>query len=155
MGQRAPVGHGWRHELTIATPSTTFGAFPETPPLGANEQIQWWTPPPSPDQLSFHGYIGDAHHDTITLDNHVGDVTQMALANGRALWIVAQCEPMPEEVGRSIENHVASLSACPNVVHPFTLVRNDEDSVPVLLDLASLFHPRKGRGNAPTTRSDA
>jgi hypothetical protein len=94
MGQRMPVGHGWRHEITVATPSTTFGTFPETPSLGASEEIQWWTPPPAPDQLSFHVYVGDAHHDVITLNSHVGEVVQMPLANGRGLWIVAQCEPM-------------------------------------------------------------
>jgi hypothetical protein len=138
LGQRTPVGHGWRQELTIATPSTTFGAFPETPPLRANEEIQWWTPPPAPDQLSFHVYVGDADHDVITLNNHVGDVVQMPLANGRGLWIVAQCEAMSEEVGEAIESHVASFSTDPNVVYPFTLIRNGEDSVPVLLDLASL-----------------
>lgn len=144
MGQRMSVGYGWRHELTVATPSTTFGIFPETPPLGANEQIQWWTPPPEPDQLSFHVYVSDAQHDVITLNNHVGEVVQMPLANGRGLWIIAQCEPMSAEVGQAIENHVASLSTDPNLVHPFTLIRKDADSVPVLLDLASVSHPGLG-----------
>jgi hypothetical protein len=144
MGQRMSVGHRWRHELTIATPSTTFGTFAESPPLKSNETIQWWKPPPAPGQLAFHIYVGDPGYDTITLSNHVGDVVQMALTNGRALWVVAQCEPMPEGVGRAIENHVASLSADPKVVHSFTLIRKDEDSVPVLLDLASLFRPCEG-----------
>ena len=144
MGQRTLMGHGWRHALTIATPSTTFGAFAETPPLKGNETIQWWKPPPPPEQLAFHVYVGDPGYDVVTLSNHIGDVVQMALTNGRALWIVAQCEPMPEQVERAIENHVASLSADPRVVHPFTLIRKDEDSVPVLLDLASPFPQARG-----------
>jgi hypothetical protein len=44
---------------------------------------------------------------------------------------------MSDEVEEAIENHVASLSADPNEVQPFTLLRSDEDSVPVLLDLPS------------------
>jgi hypothetical protein len=141
IGQRKLVAHGWRHELTIATPSTTFGAFVESPPLGTNEQIQWWTPPPVPHQLAFHVYVGDAHHDVITISDHVGEVVQMPLSNGRGLWIVAQSEPMSETVEQAIENHVASLSADPNSLQPFTFILNDEDSVPILLDLASLVHP--------------
>jgi hypothetical protein len=66
----------------IATPSTTFGAFAESPPLKSNETIQWWKPPPAPEQLALHVYVGDPGYDIVTLSNHVGDVVQMALTNG-------------------------------------------------------------------------
>jgi hypothetical protein len=144
MGQTTPVTRGWRHELTIATPTTTFGTFPETPPLKEKETIQWWTPPAPPYQLSFLVYVGDADHDVITLSNHIGDVVQMPLTNGRRLWIVAQCEPMSDEVGLAIEEHTASLPTDPNLVHPFTMSRSGENGIPVLLDLASLYRPPNG-----------
>jgi hypothetical protein len=140
MGQTAPVAPGWRHELTIATPSTTFGTFPETPPLKRGETIQWWTPPPHPEQLSFQLYVGDVVCAKLTLSNHIGDVCQMQLSHGRRLWIVAQCEPMPDAVGQAIEERVASLSKQPNVIHPFTLFKQG-DGVPVLLDLAVIYRP--------------
>lgn len=54
MERTEPIVPGWRHELEILTPTTTFGTFPETPRLKAGEVIQWWTPPPNPEQLSFH-----------------------------------------------------------------------------------------------------
>ena len=94
-----------------------------------------------PDQLAFHVYVGDADHDSLSIDNYIGDVVQMPLANGRCLWVVAQCEPMSDEVGEAIEQHVAGLPTDPNLVHPFTMFRHSEDAVPVLLDLASLYHP--------------
>jgi hypothetical protein len=63
---------------------------------------------------------------------------------------------MSDEVEEAIENHVASLSADPNEVQPFTLLRSDEDSVPVLLDLPSYtglatLNPTRpaGSGDAP------
>jgi hypothetical protein len=48
MARTAPVAPGWRRELEILTPTTTFGTFAETPPLKPGEVIQWWTPPPHP-----------------------------------------------------------------------------------------------------------
>jgi hypothetical protein len=139
LGRTAPLIPGWRLELTIATPTTTFGTFAETPPL-RGEVIQWWTPPEHPWQLSFHLYIGDAGYPIPKLGNHVGDVCQMELANGRRLWIVAQCEPMDDVVAQAVQQHVASLPADPNLVHPFTLIK-DGDRVPVLLDLAATVRP--------------
>jgi hypothetical protein len=137
MKQTAPLAPGWRHELTIATPTTTFGTFTETPPLRQGEVIQWWTPPPSPEQLCFHLYVGDANYPPPRLGNHVGDVCQMQLTHGRRLWIVAVTEAMPDSVGQSIQQHLANLSQQPNAVHPFTLLKHD-DRVPVVLDLATL-----------------
>jgi hypothetical protein len=138
MQQTAPLARGWRHELTIATPTSTFGTFAETPHLKRGEVIQWWTPPERPWQLSFHLYVGDADSPIVTLDNHVGDVCQMQLTHGRRLWIVAQCEPMADSVDQAIRQHVASLPADPRLVHPFTL-RKEGDGVPVLLDLAVTY----------------
>ncbi len=138
MKQTAPLAPGWRHELTIATPTTTFGTFAETPPLKQNETIQWWTPPPHPEQLSFHLYVGDADYASPTLSNHIGDVCQMQLTHGRRLWIIVQSEPMPDSVGQAIEQRLASLSREPNAVHPFTLLKHG-DQVPVLLDLAAAW----------------
>jgi hypothetical protein len=135
MARTEPVAPGWHHELTIATPTITFGAFEEIPPLGPNETMQWWTPPPYPEQLTFQLYVGDAGSVLATLSNHIGDVCQMQLGHGRRLWIVAQSEPMHDSAKRWIEEHVAGLSTGPNVVHPFTL-RKDGDRTPVLLDLA-------------------
>jgi hypothetical protein len=147
LEQSAPLAPGWRHELTIATPTTSFGTVVETPPLKRNETIQWWTPPPHPEQLSFLLYVGDADCAPATLSDHIGDVCQMRLTHGRRLWIVAQSEPMPDSVGQAIEQHLASLPREPNVVHPFTLLKQG-DRVPVLLDLAAAA-ATDGRRAAP------
>lgn len=144
--QRAPVARGWRHELTIATPTTTFGTLTETPPRNRSEPIQWWTPPTDDYQLAFHVYVGAADHDSLTIAGHIGDVTQMPLSNGRCLWIVAQCEPMSNEVGTAIEEHVAGLPTDSNQVFPFTMFRDGEHGVPVLLDLACLYRPLAAGG---------
>jgi hypothetical protein len=135
LGRTSPVIPGWHHELTISTPTATFGTFAETPPL-KGEVIQWWTPPTPPEQLSFNLYVGDAGYPTPTLGNHVGNVCQMELASGRRLWIVAVCEPMDDADVQAIQQHIASLPTDPNLVHPFTLIK-DGDQVPVLLDLAA------------------
>jgi hypothetical protein len=136
LGRAAPVAHGWRHELTIATPTTTFGSFTETPRLKSGEEIAWWPAPPTPEHLSFHLYVGDPERADLTISNHIGDVCQMPFANGRCLWIVAQSEPMDDSVETAIREHVASLPTGPGrIVHPFTL-RKMPGRVPVLLDLA-------------------
>lgn len=145
MTRTTPVATGWRHELEIMTPTTTFGTFAETPRLRRGEIIQWWTPPPLPEQLSFHLYIGDADSPVATMNSHIGDVCQMQLSHGRRLWIVAQSTPMAESVGQEIQRHVANLPADPNLIHPFTLLK-DGEGVPVLLDLAVTY-----RQNGPET----
>ncbi|MEZ0363412.1 hypothetical protein ACAG26_06865 [Mycobacterium sp. pUA109] len=132
------VALGWRHELTIATPTTTFGAFDEKP---CGDTIQWWAPPPHPEQLAFHVYVGDPEHAQLTLSNHIGDVCQMPLRHGRCLWIVAQSEPMHDSVRRAIEEHLAGLPTDPTVVYPFTLFKHG-DHVPVILDLAGIWRPK-------------
>lgn len=143
MGRTAPVADGWRLELDILTPTTTFGTFAEGPPLKTGEVIQWWAPPPPPEQLSFHLYVGDADSPRATMTNHIGDVCQMALSHGRRLWIVAQSTPMADAVRQEIEQHVASLPVDPKLLHPFTL-RKEGDGVPVLLDLAANYRPNAG-----------
>ena len=140
LGRTAPLIPGWRHELSISTPTATFGTFAETPPLKPGEVIQWWTPPTPPEQLSFNLYVGDAGYPTPALDNHVGNVCQMELTNGRRLWIVAVCEPMDDSDVQAVQQHVAGLPPDPNLVHPFTLIK-DGDQVPIPLDLAATVRP--------------
>jgi hypothetical protein len=140
MERTEPIVPGWRQELEILTPTTTFGTFPEMPSLKAGEVIQWWTPPPHPEQLSFHFYIGDAESRLDSISDHVGDVCQMQLSSGRKLWIVAQSTPMTELVAEDIGKHVASLPAGPKLIHPFTL-RKLPNRAPILLDLAATYHP--------------
>ncbi len=144
LGQTTEVAPGWRHELTVATPTTTFGVFNEAPPLRRAESIQWWVAPPHPWQLCFHFYVGEPGCCAVTLDFHVGEVCRMPLANGRCLWVVAQCEPMADTVGEAIRERVARLPPEPNHVYPFTLLKND-GGVPVLLDLAVASRPRPSR----------
>ncbi|OMC56252.1 hypothetical protein A5747_09410 [Mycobacterium sp. IS-836] len=141
LGRTVPVIPGWRHELEILTPTTTFGSFSETPPLGPGEVIQWWTPPPYPEQLSFHLYVGDANSLIPTVGNHIGDVCQMQLSSGRRLWIVAQSTPMADSVAQAIQQHVASLPTDPKFMHPFTLYK-EGSGAPVLLDLAATYRPQ-------------
>ncbi|OBA98288.1 hypothetical protein A5666_22885 [Mycolicibacterium fortuitum] len=141
MPQRTLVARGWRHELTIATPTITFGTFPETPPLKRSETIQWWPAPTDGEQLSFHVYVGDPDRDGVTLSGHIGDVARMTLSNGRVLWIIANSEPMPDATRAAIEKCVDGLPKEPNLVHPFTLLRDGEHGIPLLLDLACLYRP--------------
>lgn len=135
MGQSDLVAPGWRHELTIATPTTTFGSFAETPRLKSGEEIAWWPAPAAPYHLAFHLYIGAPDRADIMLTDHIGDVCQMALSNGRCLWIVAQSEVMDASVEAKIQQHIADLPSGPGMMHPFTL-RKNPGKVPVLLDLA-------------------
>ncbi|GLE57816.1 hypothetical protein NJBCHELONAE_31250 [Mycobacteroides chelonae] len=151
IGQRTSIGHGWHHELTIATPTTTFGTFSESPPLRGSEKIQWWTPPTDRHQLAFHVYIGDPGYQAITLTDHVGNVVQMPLTNGRALWIIARCEPMSDEVEAAIKSHVAGLPTDPTLVHPFTFFHQGGDNVPLLLDLAALHRPPAERKSSASS----
>jgi hypothetical protein len=139
--QAALVAPGWRHELTIATPSVTFGTFAETPPLKPEETVQWWTPEQPPHEIAFHLYVGDStDRADLTINNHIGEVAQIPMSNGRCLWIIANSEVMSDEVREAITQHVAGLSTDPTVGHPFTLTQRG-DGVPVLLDLAAVHRP--------------
>jgi hypothetical protein len=117
--ERTPlVAHGWRHELEILTPTITFGTFTESPPLKAGEAIQWWTPPRSPEQLSFHLYIGDADSAIATFSDHIGGVCTMqppmgARSRRRSSRITEGCETSKPGILRGRRRAVARRSRGP------------------------------------------
>lgn len=142
--QAASAAPGWRHELTIATPSVTFGTFAETPPLKPRESVQWWPPEQPPYELAFHLYVGDStERADLGINDHIGEVARIPMSNRRLLWIVANSEVMTDAVREEITRHVTGLSTDPTVAHPFTLTRRG-DGVPVLLDLAAVYRPSPG-----------
>lgn len=140
MGRTEPVAPGWRHELEIMTPTTTFGTFAETPPLKPDETIQWWTPPPHPEQLSFHLYVGDPDAVIADFSNHIGLVCAMRLASGRRLVVLAQSTPMDDSVGQAIQQHAERLPSDKKLIHPFWL-RKEPGGSPFLIDLAVTYRP--------------
>jgi hypothetical protein len=76
-------------------------------------------------------YVGEPGYAAITLSNHVGDLVTMPLANGRALWIVAQCEPMSDAQSDHLDLH-------PSVV--FASEPMDDDPGWQLIDPGALVH---------------
>lgn len=145
MGRTEPVAHGWRHELEIMTPTTTFGTFAETPPLKQGEVIQWWTPPPHPEQLSFHLYVGDRDAVVADFSNHIGLVCAMRLTSGRRVVVLAQSTPMDDSVREAIRQHAERIPSDPKLIHPFWL-RKEPGGAPFLIDLAVTYRPN---GHSP------
>jgi hypothetical protein len=110
--------------------------------LKAGQTIQWRDAPPEPEHLSFHVYVGEPPYCELTLNNHIGDVVQMPLTNGRGLWVIAQSDPVDETSEQTIRNRLDEASKVPDA-YPFTVWWNTE-GVPVFLDAAAIYRPPNG-----------
>lgn len=79
---------GWRFAAQILVPVSSLRApYDEAPPKGG--EVSWWPAPIHGKTMSFNVFVGDAPLNLDVSIAGVGEVGRIALADGGALWLLA------------------------------------------------------------------